>query len=215
MEREGERASASFSGQSSCTLTHSASRNRLHQRKREKRERREEGGTAQRALALPWTDTHLTYTHTYTLLHRVPVCVPLHSPGCQNLAVSRQGKKQKLKNNIRFNKQTNGQKRGTTHTFGSHWQELKNETRNETQVIKRASGTRFYRKHFLNDWLLNSSTLFLLVYQVYTINLTRQLKSIQYCHFSYIYRYLYTIQSWQKYINKYIKLDCTHHNCVS
>lgn len=60
--RERERASASFSQQASCTVTHTASHDKLHQRGRE------EGGTAQRALALPWTDTH-TYIHTGAHAH--------------------------------------------------------------------------------------------------------------------------------------------------
>lgn len=162
------------------------------------------GGTAQRSLALPWIDTHLTHT----LLHRVPVCVPLHSPGCQNLAVSSQEKTTKEP----INKQTD-KKRRTTHTLDPTGYNKKIKQKQNLEY-KKSQCHRVLQKDFFSNWLLNSSTLFLLVYQVYTINLTRQLKSIQYCHFSYIYRYLYTIQSWQKYINKYIKLDCTHHNCV-
>lgn len=56
-----------------------------------------------------------THTHAHTLLHRVPVCVPLHSPGCQNLAVSCQGKEKQQTNRL-TNKRT---KRRTTHTLDS------------------------------------------------------------------------------------------------
>lgn len=76
---------------------------------------------------------------------------------------------------------------------------MKKESRNlEYKKEPVVTGLTESNLFFLSIWLLNSSTLFLLVYQVYTINLTRQLKSIQYCHGLYIYRYLYTIQSWQK-----------------
>lgn len=45
------------------------------------------------------------------------------------------------------------------------------------------------------------------------MNLTRQLKSIQYCQFLIIFIDIYTLYKvGKKYINKYMKLDCTHHN---
>lgn len=72
------------------------------------------GGTAQRALALLRTDTQLTHTRARTLLHRVPGSVPLHSPGCQNLAVSYQGKEKTSNQSITKERET---RRRTTHTL--------------------------------------------------------------------------------------------------
>jgi len=100
--------------QSSCTLTHTASHDKLHQRGAGG----EEGGRRHCTESTSTTmDGHTpnTHTHAHTLLHRVPVCVPLHSPGCQNLAVSCQEKTA----NEPINKQTD-KKKNNTH-FGSHW----------------------------------------------------------------------------------------------
>lgn len=45
------------------------------------------------------------------------------------------------------------------------------------------------------------------------MNLTRQLKSIQYCQSLIIFIDIYTLYKvGKKYINKYMKSDCTHHN---
>lgn len=85
--------------QSSCTLMHTASHDKLHQR--------EEGGGRHCTESTSTTmDGHTPniHAHTYTLLHRVPVCVPPHSPGCQNLAVSLSRKEMKQQNNRLTNK---------------------------------------------------------------------------------------------------------------
>ena len=61
------------------------------------------------------TNTTMDLTHTHAqLLHRVLLCVPMHSPGGRSLAVSCQEN-----NKITINKPTDNRKIYTP--FGSHW----------------------------------------------------------------------------------------------
>ena len=114
--RARERASASRPTQSSCTSTHTASHDKLHQRRGGGMGEEEEGGTAQRALVLPWTDTHLN-THTHTHIHTTAQGPSLRStalswlpePRCvlSRIKKKKREKKEKTTENKETNQSTN------------------------------------------------------------------------------------------------------------